>query len=57
VELGLDACNEALAIAGHSCAFAGLLAKNMVFRLVSVGGKLFTVSASASFIKRTENER
>jgi hypothetical protein len=57
VELSVDACKEMLGIAYHSCAFAGLLAKNMVFRLVSIGGKLFTVSASASFINRTEPER
>jgi hypothetical protein len=57
IDLGAEACKDVTCIAYHTCSFALLLAKNLVFRLVAVGGKLYTVSASSAFAKRTEPER
>jgi hypothetical protein len=41
----------------HTCAFALLLSKNLIFKLVHVGGELYTICANSAFSKLTEEER
>lgn len=52
-----DAAKEIAGVGMHLCAFAALLAKNMVFKLVLLGGKLYTVCSDAAFASKTDLER
>jgi hypothetical protein len=57
MDLGMEAANNLTGMTLHTCAFAALLAKNMVFKLVLLGGKLFTVCSDAAFAKMSEKAR
>lgn len=56
-DLGAEASKDVACLTYHTCSFALLLTKNLVFRLIAIGGKLYTVSASSAFAKRSEPER
>lgn len=57
VDLAGDAASDATGLMMHTCAFAALLAKNLVFKLVLLGGRLFTVCSNAAFAAMTDKER